>query len=62
MAVTVSLGKTYAKSICSIFPLCMESNAWEKSTNKCVASKVLYEHLKFDGLLEFVNRFLQKPF
>ena len=33
MAVTVSLGGLYAKSIFSIFLLCMESNAWEKSAN-----------------------------
>ena len=35
MAVTVSFGKPKARSICSIFSLCMESNALEKSTNKC---------------------------
>ena len=35
MAVTVSLGRLYARSICSIFPFCIESNDLEKSTNKC---------------------------
>ena len=39
MAVTVSLGRTFAISIYSIFPLCMESNILEKSTNKSVSSK-----------------------
>ena len=34
IAVTVSLGRPYARSICSIFPLSMESNALEKSTKK----------------------------
>ena len=38
MAETVSLGRPYARSICSIFRLCMESNALGKSTNKSVAS------------------------
>ncbi len=33
---TVSSGKPYARSICSIFPLCMTSHAREKSMNKIV--------------------------
>ena len=37
MTVTVSLGRLYARSISSIFLLCMESNALEKSTNNSVA-------------------------
>ena len=41
MAVTVSLGRPYACSICSIFLLCMESKALEKSTNKMCCSMVL---------------------
>ena len=48
-AATVSLGRFLAISICSIFPLCMESNALEKSTNNIVAFKFLHEHsLEFD--------------
>ena len=35
------LGRPYARSICSIFSPCMESNALEKSTNKRVASRFL---------------------
>ena len=35
MAVIVYLGRPYASCICFIFPLCMESSAFEKSTNKC---------------------------
>ncbi len=38
MAATVSFGSPGARSICSIFPLCIESNALEKSTNNIVAS------------------------
>ena len=52
MAATVSLGR----NICSIFLLCMETNALEKSTNNCVAARffVLFfcflpePHIKFD--------------
>ena len=39
MAVAVSLGRQYARSICSSFSLCMESNALEKSMNKSIASR-----------------------
>ena len=39
MAATVSLGRPYARSICSIFHLCMESNSSEKSMNMSVASR-----------------------
>ena len=38
MAATVSFGRPWASSIYSIFPLCMESNALEKSINNIVAS------------------------
>ena len=55
MAVTVSLGRSYARSICSIFPLYMELNEWEKSTNKGVASRFLAQTpSKFDGLSKSV--------
>ena len=39
MAAKVSLGWPLVWGICSIFPLCMESNALEKSTNNIVASR-----------------------
>ena len=45
MTLTVSLRRLYASNICTIFLLCMESNALEKSTNKSVASKFLHELL-----------------
>ncbi len=35
-SVKVSFGRPYTSSICSIFPLCMESKALEKSTNDLV--------------------------
>ena len=37
IAETVSFGKPYVRSICSIFPLYMESNANEKSANQSIA-------------------------
>ena len=39
MAATVSLGRPEASSFYSIFPLCMESKALDKSTNNIVASR-----------------------
>ena len=39
IAVTVSLERPYARSICPIFLLCIESNALEKSTYNSVASR-----------------------
>ena len=59
IVLTVSLGRPYARSICSIFSVCME-----KSTNKSVASRFLHELLWFDRLLEFavLDWFLRKPF
>ena len=41
IAVTTSLGRPYSGSICSIFPLCVESNAFEKSTNSSVALRLV---------------------
>ena len=49
MAATVSLDLK-ARSIYSIFPLYLESNTLEKSTNKSVAFSFLHE-----SLLEFVE-------
>ena len=39
IAVTVFWRRPYASRICSIFTLCLESNALEKSTNNCVVSR-----------------------
>ena len=39
IAVTISLGRLYDSSICSIFPLCIESNDLKNSTNSSVASR-----------------------
>ena len=50
MAVTVSLRRPKARSICSIFPLCMESNALEKSPNKSVAAKSFARTSFYDSL------------
>ena len=51
----VSSGKSYARSICSIFPLYFESNALKKSTNKSVASRFLARtFLRFDIFSESV--------
>ena len=45
----------YVRSICFIFPLCIESNALEKSSNKSVATRFLSELLLwFDRSLESV--------
>ena len=43
--VTGSLGKPYARSIRSIFYVCMESNILEESTNNSVASRFLVQTL-----------------
>ena len=42
MTVTVSLGRQFARSICSIFPQCIESNALEKYTNKIIVSRLVF--------------------
>ena len=56
MAVNVSLDRPQASCICSIFPLCMESKALEKSTNNIVASRILHVHLQeFDEESKFVT-------
>ena len=65
IAVTVSLWRPYAYSICSMFPLCMESNASEKSTNN-VASRFFTCTPSIIWLMaricDVVNWFLQKLF
>ena len=52
MVVTVSLGRSYASSICFIFRLNMQSNALEKSTRFLSSRGSLHELLGFDKLSE----------
>ena len=54
ITVTVSLMRQYARSVCFILPLSMESNALEKSTNICVASRFFYTY-SFDELMDSLN-------
>ena len=66
MAATVSLGRPRARSICSIFPLCMALNALDKSTNNSVASRI-FARTPFNirgivKICDVVDRFLWKPF
>ena len=66
MAVTVSLGRPYAGSIFSIFPLCMGSKALEMSTNKIVVSSY-FSHApsrirRIVKICDVEDRFLRKPF
>ena len=49
----VSLRRPYANSICSIFPLCMESNAQEKSMNSRVVLR------SFAGILLMIQWIVQ---
>ena len=58
--VIVSFERLSAKSI---FPLCIESDALEKYTNKSVTLR-FFDLLRFDGLLESViwNRFSENHF
>ena len=65
MAATVSLGGPYAIIICFIFPLCMESNALEKSTNNIVSSRFFERTFRIRRIVKIcdvVDRFLRKPF
>ena len=65
IALTVSLGRAYVRKLSSIFPLCIKSNALEKSTNNNVAS-IFFAHTPMIQRLvrncEVVDRFLRKPF
>ena len=60
--VIVSLGGPYASSICSIFPPCMESNTWEKSTNTSKLFGCTPMIWRIVRIFEGVDQFLQKPF
>ena len=51
--VTVSLGRTYVSGICSIFPLSMESNVLEKSSDNKVAE--IFCMYSFDDLMDNEN-------
>ena len=65
MAVIVSLGRLYTSSISSIFLLCMESNALEKSTYKGVALRFFAQTPVTQWIVricDVVGCFLQKPF
>ena len=66
MAVMVSFGRPYASRICSIFPLCMESKAFVKSTNNIVACRFFARTpsriLRIVNICEVVDLFLRKPF
>ena len=53
IAITVSL-RLYARSICSIVPLCIESNALEKSTINCAASR-FFGTYSFDDSMDSQN-------
>ena len=60
------LGRPLAISICSIFPLCMESNTLENSTNKSVASRFFTQTLskiqRNVRICDVVDWFLWKSF
>ena len=62
---TVYLGRRYAKSICSIFPLCMKPNVLRKSTNNSVTSRffALAPSMiqRIVRISDVVDRFLLKP-
>ena len=66
MAATVSFGRPQARSICFIFPLCMESNALEKSTNNIVASTFFFSRTpkirRIVKICDVEHRFSRKPF
>ena len=64
IAATVSLGRPYAISICTMFPLCMGTNALEKSTNTIVASMFIARTPRMREIVKIcdvVDRFLRKP-
>ena len=68
MAVSVSLGRLYARSICSIFLRCMVSNAQEKSINKSVLRVFFFFFSQIPSKIRRIvricdiDRFLRKPF
>ena len=65
LSVMVSLGETVAEKYLFHFPLCMESNALEKSTNKSVTSRFFAQTpSKIPWIFRIcdVDWFLWKPF
>ena len=53
IAVTVALGRPNTRSICPIFPLCIESNTMEKFTNKCC--REIFCTNSFDDSTDYQN-------
>ena len=65
MAATVSLGDRRLEIFCSISPLCKESNALQKSINKCWLRFFTRTPSKIQQIVKIcdvVDRFLRKPF
>ena len=66
MATSVSFGRPYTSWICSIFPLCIESKAFVKSTNNIVACRFFARTpsriLRIVNICKVKDRFLRKPF
>ena len=65
MAATVFLGRPLASSICSIFPLCMESKALENSINNIVASRFFASTPRIRRIVKICyveDQSLRKPF
>ena len=66
MAAMVSLGRPWASSICSIFPLYMESKALEKLKNNIIASRFFARSpSRIRRIVKICNvkdPFLRKPF
>ena len=60
------MGRPYISNICFIFPLCMDLNTLEKSTNNSVALRFFPQTTSMIQLIvricEVVEQFLQKPF
>ena len=63
MAATVSFGRPYASRICSIFPLCLESKTFVKSTNNIVDCRFFVRTpskiLQIVNICDVVDLFLQ---
>ena len=57
IAATVILGRPYLSCICSIFPLCKDLNAFDKSTNSSVASRFLHIYIYIITMLVVTKSF-----
>ena len=60
--VTISLERPFANCICSLFPLCMETNALQKSMKNSVASTFSLTPSMLVWICDVVEQFLPKPF